>query len=336
MNEFELIARYFTASHYGSNVLLGVGDDAAVVDVPNGFNLVTSVDTIVEGVHFPNNSDAGDIAYRALAVNLSDMAAMGAIPKWFTLSLCIPAANESWIAKFSKSLQQLAQQYQVQLIGGDTVKGPLNISIQMLGIVESNRWLVRSGAKPNDLIVVSGVPGEAAGGLQLLLNPPVAQAATDSVNHTTVRPELVEGSHSEHLIKRFLRPTPRIELGRGLRSHASAAMDVSDGLLTDLRKLCAASGCGAQLQLEQLPVSVALNALFATERVQQLKLSGGDDYELLFTIPPQSLSALEDISAIARVPCTVIGNIIQGPGVECFRHHQPVVITDTGFDHFSV
>ncbi len=322
MNEFQLIAHYFSTSHCGSDVLLGIGDDAAVIDVPVGYRLVTAVDTIVEGVHFPNNSHAGDIAYRALAVNLSDMAAMGATPRWFTLSLCIPKAEEPWLEQFAASLSKFAAQYNVQLVGGDTVKGPLNISIQMMGIVETDRWLTRSGAKPGDLIMVSGIPGEAAGGLQLLLHP------RTSLNDT-------EQSHAQHLIQRFLQPQPRIELGRALRLHASAAMDVSDGLLTDLSKLCAASGCGAQLQLEQLPTSSALRMLFG-ERHESLILSGGDDYELLFTINPKSLSLLQDISAHTQVSCTLIGVMTEESGVRCLRNNQSVVITDTGFDHFSV
>jgi thiamine-monophosphate kinase len=168
LGEFDLIKRYFTAASYPADVLLGVGDDAAVLAVPAGYRLVAAVDTLVEGVHFPVGTSAADIAYRALAVNLSDMAAMGAQPRWFTLSLCMPESSESWVAAFALSLQQLAARYKVQLVGGDTVKGPLNISLQILGLVKEDGWLTRAGAAPGDVIFVSGVPGEAAGGLQLL------------------------------------------------------------------------------------------------------------------------------------------------------------------------
>lgn len=320
MNEFELIARYFQPSHYGDDVLLGVGDDAAVVDVPAGFKLVTAVDTIVEGIHFPHNSAPEDIAYRALAVNLSDMAAMGAIPKWFTLSLCIPHIDESWMNGFAKSLNALASRFNVQLVGGDTVKGPLNISVQMMGVVEQGQWLTRSGSKLGDLVVVSGMPGEAAGGLRLLLN-----------SHLSLH----DPHHEQQLIERFLRPEPRVSLGRELRSIAHAAMDVSDGLLTDLKKLCVASNCGARLQLNDLPVSPLLTTMFDPEQCEQLILNGGDDYELLFTILPSSLAQLNAIAHSAGVQCSSIGVITDGKQVECLRGNETVTITDSGFDHFK-
>jgi thiamine-monophosphate kinase len=320
LNEFELIARYFQSSQYSDDVLLGVGDDAAVVTVPDGFKLVTSVDTIVEGVHFPNNSAAADIAYRALAVNLSDMAAMGAIPKWFTLSLCIPTIDETWMNGFAKSLNALASQFKVQLIGGDTVKGPLNISVQIMGVVEQDHWLTRSGAQPDDLIVVSGKPGEAAGGLRLLMNA-----------HSSLH----DSHHEQQLIERFLRPVPRIALGRELRSIAHAAMDMSDGLLTDLKKLCFASNCGARLQLDDLPKSSLLAAMFDPEQCEQLILNGGDDYELLFTIPSASLQQLISISNAIGVRCTLIGVITAGDQVECMRGNEQVTVADSGYDHFK-
>ena len=323
MNEFQLIARYFTASRYRDDVLLGVGDDAAVVDVPSGYRLVTSVDTIVEGIHFPANSDAADIAYRALAVNLSDIAAMGAIPKWFTLSLCIPSVNEAWLSVFAKSLSALASQFDVELIGGDTVKGPLNISVQIMGIVEQDRWLTRSGARSGDIVFISGTPGEAAGGLQLLLHPelyPPKNNRDEDINY---------------LIQRFLRPMPRVELGRLLRPFVSAAMDVSDGLLGDLRKLCAANRCGAKVHLEQLPRSESLTALFGAERGEQLTLSGGDDYELLFTIDPEHLSHVEQSVKACGIPCTAIGTMDETGELRCVRDNQPVTMIDSGYDHFA-
>ncbi|MES1191491.1 MAG: thiamine-phosphate kinase [Steroidobacter sp.] len=322
MNEFQLIARYFASSPCSNDVLLGIGDDAAVIAVPSGYRLVAAVDTIVEGIHFPHHSDAADIAYRALAVNLSDMAAMGAVPRWFTLSLCIPAIDEAWMEHFASSLQALAGRFDVQLVGGDTVKGPLNISIQILGLVESDKWLTRSGASPGDLIFVSGNPGEAAGGLQLLLTPRGAGSRE-------------EQQYSQHLIQRFLRPEPRVALGRFLRLHASAAMDVSDGLLGDLRKLCASSGCGARLQLEQLPASSALQVMFDDQQREQLILSGGDDYELLFTIAPQHEAVVARAMAACDVVCTRIGVMSAGPEVSCFRDSQAVTFADAGYDHFA-
>jgi thiamine-monophosphate kinase len=290
-----------------------------VLDIPPGYKLVAAVDTIVEGVHFPRDTSAADIAYRALAVNLSDMAAMGAMPRWFTLSLCLPAAGDVWLAEFATSLHELAVRYGVQLVGGDTVKGPLNISVQILGLVESDAWLTRAGAQTGDLVLISGVPGEAAGGLQLLLQAPIA----------------VEERHRKHLLERFYRPTPRVQLGRAIRCIASAAMDVSDGLLTDLRKLCAASSCGAILNLEALPISVALNATFSETGAQHHTLFGGDDYELLFTMPNERMAQLEKANASLRAQYTVIGRIVSGSGVQCFQDGEPVAVQGEGFDHFA-
>jgi len=318
LGEFDLIARYFTASHYSKDVLLGVGDDAAVLEVPAGQRLVAAVDTLVEGVHFPVGTAAEFIGYRALAVNLSDMAAMGAVPRWFTLSLSLPEANESWLVSFSKGLQQLASWFDVQLVGGDTVKGPLNVSVQILGTVEPERWLTRSGAKPGDIVFVSGIPGEAAGGLKLIQQPALRKGTEATA----------------HLLKRFHQPSPRIELGRALRPFASACMDVSDGLLTDLKKLCRASGCGAVVRLEQLPMSTALEQVFAHDEAERLALNGGDDYELLFTVSPTNLFAMENAIA-GGVRCTPIGEIVAGSDVHCVRDASVVNITDTGFDHFA-
>jgi thiamine-monophosphate kinase len=319
LGEFDLIARYFTPGAYAPDVLLGVGDDAAVLEVPAGYRLVAAVDTIIAGIHFPIDTTAANIAYRALAVNLSDLAAMGAQPRWFTLSLCMPDANEAWIAEFARSLQELAAHYRVQLVGGDTVKGPLNISVQILGLVEADGWLTRRGAQAGDVVVVSGVPGEAAGGLQLL------QSATTSVS----------ALHQQALLERFYRPTPRVELGRKIRSLASAAMDISDGLLTDLRKLCHASSCGALLNLESLPASPALLATFGAAQAEQFALQGGDDYELLFTVAPQRWVQVQAAAADLAIICTPIGRMVAGQQIQCFRQGIPVVVQDNGYDHFA-
>ena len=319
MGEFDLIKRFFTPAGYSADVLLGVGDDAAVLAVPPGYRLVMAVDTIVEGVHFPVGTSAADIAYRALAVNLSDMAAMGAQPRWFTLSLCLPDSNEQWLSEFARSLNQLAMRYGVQLVGGDTVKGPLNISIQISGLVNDDGWLTRSGARPGDMVFVSGVPGEAAGGLQLILSPQ----------------QQVEETYRQHLLERFYRPTPRVELGLSLRKLASAAMDVSDGLLTDLRKLCASSRCGATIQLESLPASEALSNVFGESRAEEFALQGGDDYELLFTVPDKNMEQLDSVIATTGVACTCIGQIADTLIVQCYRNGFPLEVKDAGFDHFN-
>lgn len=320
MGEFDLIKRYFTPGHYSEDVLLGVGDDAAVMAVPQESRLVAAVDTIVEGVHFPIGTSAANVAYRALAVNLSDMAAMGALPRWFTLSLCVPSAENEWLSEFGSALSDLATEYAVQLVGGDTVKGPLNISIQIMGVVDQAHWLTRSGAQQGDLIFVSGVLGEAAGGLQLILNPNIE----------------AELSFARHLLHRFYRPIPRVELGRQLNNRlATAAMDISDGLLTDLRKLCAASQCGAEIDLELLPASSPLINVFGEAMAEQFALQGGDDYELLFTVPEERLPSLEQVIKMTGVPCTRIGRITRSGAVQCFRKNTPITIADAGFDHFA-
>jgi thiamine-monophosphate kinase len=310
LGEFDIIARYFAKHGARSDVLLGIGDDAAVVATSPDRRLVVAMDTIVEGVHFPVGTDAADIGHRALAVNLSDLAAMGAEPSWMTLSLSLPGSDTKWLEGFSAGLLTLAQRHNVSLIGGDTVKGPMVITVQIAGTVETDRWLTRSGAHPGDLLFVSGTPGEAAAGLALIQG-----AAPDS-------------AASRHLQQRFLRPEPRVSLGRGLRTIATAAMDVSDGLLTDLDKLCAASGCGARVELEKLPASDAMQALFDAASCVDFTLAGGDDYELLFTMSPDRVAAVPST-------CTCIGIVTTDRSVVCTRDGQPVAIPRRGYDHFS-
>ena len=314
LGEFEIIARYFTRHGSRADVLLGIGDDAAVLDVRAGRKLVVAMDTIVTGVHFPEGTDAADIGYRALAVNLSDLAAMGAEPAWMTLSLSLPRADERWLAGFAAGLFELADRHDVALVGGDTVRGPLVITVQVGGWVEPDRWLARAGAKPGDRLFISGVPGEAAAGLAVIQRQIASSDSADQLRH------------------RFLRPEPRLALGRRLRSIATAAMDVSDGVLTDLEKLCAASGCGAQLNVDALPISPAMRELFDADTCVEYALAGGDDYELLFTLPAGHLFEL----ALPELPSlTQIGVITAGGGVQCIRRSQPFQLQRTGYDHFA-
>ena len=314
LGEFEVIRRYFSKSTARSDVLLGVGDDAAVLCVPADRRLVVTVDTIVEGVHFPDGTSAADIGYRALAVNLSDLAAMGAQPAWFTLALSIPQAHETWLEGFARGLFDLATRYHLELIGGDTVRGPLVITVQAMGLTPTDGWLTRSGAKPGDALYVSGIPGEAAAGLQVI---------------QTAMPETAT---SQRLVQRFLRPSPRIELGQALRRVASAAMDISDGLLIDLEKLCAASRCGATVELQSLPYSNPMHDVFDAAACERFALSGGDDYELLFTVPPQQETEFSRLAV--DIPCHRIGRIVSGSGVRCMRDAKEVSVEIRGFDHF--
>ena len=315
LGEFEVIRRYFARANTRSDVLLGVGDDAAVLCVPSDRRLVVTVDAIIEGVHFPNDTSAEDIGYRALAVNLSDLAAMGAQPAWFTLALSLPQAHEAWLQGFARGLFDLAAQHHIELVGGDTVRGPLVITVQAMGLTEADRWLTRSGAKPGDAIYVSGNPGEAAAGLHIMQN------------------SLPETAASRWLVQRFLRPSPRITLGRVLRLLANAAMDISDGLLIDLEKLCVASHCGATVELHSLPHSSSMHDTFDAATCERLALSGGDDYELLFTVPPQHEAEFSRLAV--DPPCHRIGRITSGSGVLCTRDAKEVAIDVRGFDHFA-
>jgi thiamine-monophosphate kinase len=317
LGEFDIIARYFASHDRRADVLLGVGDDAAVLETRPGRRLVVAIDTIVEGVHFPRGIDASAVGYRALAVNLSDIAAMGAEPSWMTLSLSLPEAAERWVAGFASGLLELAEQHDVALVGGDTVRGPLVVTVQLAGWVEEDRWLTRSGARPGDLLMVSGIPGEAAAGLHVIQQHM-------PLNETTAQ-----------LQWRFLRPRPRVALGRQLRTLATAAMDVSDGLLTDLQKLCAASHCGALLSIDALPPSPAMRELFDEDTAIDYALAGGDDYELIFTVPPEKLPELLAHRDPA-VPLASIGVIVAGSGVQCERRGKPFVPKRAGYDHFQV
>ncbi len=315
--EFDLIRRYFTdRGTVRPDVVAGVGDDGAVLEVATGSQLVVVADTIVSGVHFLPDAAAADIAYRALAVNLSDLAAMGAKPAWATLALTMPQADESWVEEFAGAFDALARTHGVALVGGDTTRGPLAVTVQAMGLVPAGMALRRAGARAGDLVYVTGWPGDAAAGLALLQGRLSGQGADRS-----------------WLVRRFLRPDPRVEMGLKLRGIASACIDVSDGLAADLGQLTTASGAGAVLRADALPLSRALYALAGEERAREFSLAGGDDYELLFTVPPArraQLSALQWAGAPA-VHC--IGEIVAGRGVQVRLGTRELKVR--GFDHFA-
>jgi thiamine-monophosphate kinase len=313
MGEFDLIQRWFSAlGARREDVLLGVGDDAAVVELPQGQQLVAAVDTLVAGRHFPLGSPPRSVGHRALAVNLSDLAAMGADPRYALLALTLPQADDAWLQEFAGGFGALAQQYGVALIGGDTTSGPLTISVTVLGTALPGRALTRSGARPGDLVFVSGTPGDAAAGLPLADRPAPPAA----------------------LRARFEYPAPRVALGRALAGTASACIDVSDGLAGDLGKLGAASGCAIEIEPAQLPLSDALRAQHALPRAQELALTGGDDYELAFTVP----AAAADLAQIAReaqTRITRIGRVVPGAGVWLRDGAAVTQFMHRGFDHFG-
>jgi thiamine-monophosphate kinase len=322
LGEFELIRRFFVRSDSaaaGSGVLLGIGDDAALLNLPQGTDLAASVDTIVAGRHFPQMSDARSIGHRALAVNLSDMAAMGATPAWATLALTMPSADFDWLEKFAAGFFELAAAHAVALVGGDTTRGPLTVSVQILGSVPHGRALRRGGAAAGNILAVSGTLGDAAAGLAFLQAPPA----------TTRPPE------AEQLVQRFNYPTPRVRLGLAARGIASAAMDLSDGLIGDLPKLAQASGLAAHVCVEALPLSAALRKSAALGQARDWALAGGDDYELLFAVPPSRFPELKGAADQLNLTLTPIGELHAGAGVTWSLNGEDFVPGVSGYDHFA-
>jgi thiamine-monophosphate kinase len=314
--EFDLIDRYLRGLGAArADVRLGVGDDAALVEPPAGQQLALAADTLVSGLHFPAGFAAADVGHRVLAVNLSDLAAMGATPAWALLTLTLPSGDEGWVAGFAQGLDALARRFGTALVGGDTTSGPLSVTVAIAGFVPAGQALTRSGARPGDGVWISGTPGESAAGLAVIEGrckcPPAA---------------------AERLVQRFRRPEPRIALGLALRGLATACIDVSDGLLGDLGKLCAASGVGAALESGCLPRSADLASCGGTEQVVDFILAGGDDYELLFTLPPSASGAA--IATAAGLALTRIGTITAAAGITLDGAAPPRELAH-GFDHFG-
>lgn len=306
------------------DVVLGIGDDAALTSVPAGVELVLAVDTLVEGVHFPANAAASDIGYRVLAVNLSDLAAMGAEPAWATLALTLPEADTGWLDSFADGFFGLAEQHNVQLIGGDTTRGPLTVSVQIQGLVPAGEALRRKGARPGDHILVTGTLGDAAMGLWC-------------VEHN----ENPASINRDFVIGRLAHPEPRVRAGQALRGLASACIDVSDGLLADLGHILAAAGAGAVIEVDRVPVSAEYDHLWETvcERIAhdryQWPLAGGDDYELCFTASPEIVPGMIKCLEAVGTPCTDIGTVEPGSGIRCIRDDGAAYTPQqTGFRHF--
>lgn len=315
-NEFELIDRHFTGrGARREDVLAGVGDDAALVAAPPDGTLVLALDTLVEGVHFPAGFDARFIGHRALAVNLSDLAAMGAEPAWALLGLTIPSVDEHWLSGFSSGLDALARRHGVALVGGDTTRGPLTVTISLAGTVPAGRALQREGARAGDDLWVSGTPGDAAAGLAILQGRLNAQ-----------------GRARDALLARFQLPQARVALGVALRGLATACIDVSDGLLGDLAKLCATSGVGADVASRELPLSAGLCSVAAPEARIAWALGGGDDYELLFTADPAERTRISGLDA--GVVLRRIGTVTEAVSV-LVDGAPPGRDAGHGFDHFG-
>ena len=308
MDEFELIRRYFVRANEDDGVITGIGDDGAVLRANADLDLVTVVDTLVEGVHFPADFAAADIAYRAVAVNLSDIAAMGARPRWMTLALTLSRANEAWLDAFATGLFDAASEHDVVLVGGDMTSGEKSVvSVQITGQVGRYAAILRSRASPGDTIYVTGTVGDAAGALELMS----------------------AGQSDGYLQNRFRRPSARVNYGCLLSGVASAAIDVSDGLFGDLSKLLAASNVGAELDLCKLPLSEALQANFDSESQRRLALSGGDDYELCFT------SASASLPDAGGLLVTAIGQVTSAGALVCHDENGVVEYADSGYLHFQ-
>lgn len=303
-SEFELIYRYFSALGRGPGVDLGVGDDCALLRLEPGEQLAASIDTLVAGVHFPDEAFPEDIGYRAVAVAASDLAAAGARPLGMTLALTLPAADELWLHTFSEGLVAAVAALELPLVGGDTTRGPLTITVQVFGAVPAGEALLRGGAQVGDQLCVSGTLGDAAAGLAL------AEGRWPG-----------DPDYADYLERRFYRPEPRLALGRALRGSATAAIDISDGLLADAGHIAAASGVKLVIEPDRIPLSAALQSLADRDRALAWALAGGDDYELCFTLPA---------GGALPAGCTRIGRVEAGEGVDCPGAPEAA----TGYRHF--
>lgn len=315
--EFDLIDRIRRHTEVNrDDVVKGIGDDAAVVAVPAGRELAIAVDTLVEGIHFPVGTAAADIGWKALAVNLSDLAAMGATPAWALLALTTPDADAAFFDGLASGFAELATPYRLALIGGDTTRGPLTVTVAVHGFTAPGEALLRSGARVGDVVMVTGTLGDAAAGLLCLAEADVSPYAA--------------------LIERLNRPTPRVSAGQALRGLATACIDVSDGLVADLGHICAASGVGVDVEAAMLPRSSALLTHFTDADALDFALGGGDDYELCFTVPADL--AGEAGATLARLGCgaTRIGRVVEGAGVRVLDERGQVYEpARAGWNHFA-
>lgn len=320
MKEFKLIENFFKAKSFQrKDVIIGIGDDGAVTHIPQGQALVTTTDTLLSGVHFLADAPAHAIAQKAIAVNLSDLAAMGAEPAWISLSLSLPEVDQAWLEDFSRGLQEHAHYYSIQLIGGDTVQGPLAITITAQGFVPFDQALTRSQAKPGDSVYVTGSLGDAGLGLDIATKKCVVE---DKLNR-------------EYLVNRLNYPTPRLLFGTNLRRIASACIDISDGLVSDVQHILDASQCGATLHVDKLPMSLALKGSVSEAQAILYALSAGDDYELLFTVSEEQKGHLETALASNNVNATFIGQLNGNSGkLELRQNDKPYKNELTGYQHF--
>ena len=312
MTEFELISQYINSQSLSRHdVLEGIGDDCAILSVPDNKSLAISMDTLVEGVHFPVNTPAYSIGYKSLAVNLSDLAASGAEPAWVSMSLTMPESDEKWLRDFLDGFFALAQQFNIQLVGGDTTRGSLSISVQAHGFVQQS--LLRSGARAGDLVFVSGCLGDAAAGFELFDD---------------------KDAEDTQCVKRFNEPLPRVELGLAINSIATSCIDISDGLASDLGHICQRSECGAEVKLELIPLSSSFLQFYQQPNYERA-LGFGDDYELCFTVDKEKQDEIKKIADILNIELTCIGKIDSNSGVRFVDSDNNNIIINKGYDHFK-
>ncbi|EIC22522.1 thiamine-phosphate kinase [Thiorhodovibrio frisius] len=323
--EFALIRDFLTGlGAPREDVLVDIGDDCALTRLPPGFELAFSIDTLVSGRHFFPDCDPTRLGHKSLAVGLSDLAAMGATPAWATLALTIPQAEPLWLQAFAQGLHRLACRHSLRLVGGDLTRGPLTISIQVMGLVKPEHAILRSGASPGDAIMVSGTLGDAGLALQSLLSRDKHPAAH-------LDPQLRD---------RLERPTPRVALGCQLVGIASAAIDVSDGLVADLGHLLDQSRCGANLELAALPLTEQVARVVTQQDDWAIPLTSGDDYELCFTVPQENLDQALALDNQFGCSVTIIGQVTEAPNIRLvLPDGQKMDLSEqkngpTGFDHF--
>jgi thiamine-monophosphate kinase len=315
MDEFTLIDRFFkTQAVKRDDVRLGIGDDAAITSIDAHSQIVIATDTLCEGTHFPENTEPRALGHRCLAVNLSDLAAMGAEPMWCTLALSLPTTDADWLQSFADGFFALAQEFDVALIGGDTVRGPLSLTVTAHGRVPTDEYVSRTAAGPGQAVFMTGGAGAAPAGLQPLLGE--------------ARPT------DQALVRRFLYPEPRVREGLALRNLATAMIDVSDGLHADLSRLLAGSGIGATINVEQVPLSDELLAAVGQATGLDMALAGGDDYELCFTVPEDRLGDLQSAAANWECRLSEIGRTDTGAGIRYHQSGTPFVVTPATFEHF--
>jgi len=332
MDEFELINRYFRPSLNAlqsaeNGVAIGIGDDCAVLNVPPGYQLVVSTDSLVVGTHFFSDSPADELAWRLVGASVSDLAAMGAIPAWLSLAVTLPDVDHEWLSLFSSGLHDACQEYGIQLIGGDTTRGSLSLTATVHGWVPAGMALMRSGAQAGDLVCVSGTLGDSRGGLYLLEKQKglAAEPAVDMFS-----------PDAQYLIDRFYRPVPRLALGEALLDTATACIDISDGLIGDIEHLLTSSQVGMDISADCLPCSAALVRLVGNEQAAMWSLTGGEDFELCFTVAPTDELKLQAIRQRTGVPIRVVGTITADANERIVRGIDATTLSSlTGYRHFT-